>query len=116
MCGKNLDLKTFIEVTQFYFVVGLIAVEKGLKAKEEIKMNMDGVTKLDSFDKKYFYDNLICNYLDVDSSKEGTPTRDEFEMYQCIGCDFLKNWISKEGNNYTSPLERFCGLWDELGL
>ena len=109
---SKLGFKQHISLTQFYFVIGLIAVEKGHLDRKNVKSKgMKEVTKLDSFQKKAFYDNLVCNYLDVN---EGV--RDEFNAYQCLGLEFLREWEEEEGANCTNVLERFCSIWDKLGL
>ena len=108
---NKLGFKDNVELTQFYFVVGLIHSQKQNKPVEAQNHAMKEVCNIYSFPKKEFYDNIVVNYLDV---KEGV--RDEFETYQKIGMEFLQKWNDGAGQDCTSPLDRFCSIWDELGL
>lgn len=104
-----LGFKTDIDLVTFCAALALRLDYEGARPKKRKLFHPRKLVGMESFEKRTLYDNIILEYLGVKENR-----LEAFETLFYTGLRFLKTWFDDVGTEYSSELERFCGIWEEV--
>ncbi|MGV9141428.1 MAG: hypothetical protein ACOC1X_00660 [Promethearchaeota archaeon] len=107
---EKLSFKKFqeIDLVTFCAAIGLYKEYKGENVVFE-EPKLKELAKMYSFKKADLYDNIVLNFLEIDSNR-----LEVFEKYFYAGFKILEEWFEDYGPESKCELERFSKLWDYL--